>query len=351
VTPLNIRKLILFHWLVLVPLAATAEERPWLETERRIEKLEYAFEWFENSYGRVPDETTWFDELIGGSGVVTNDKRLQFMEPSETDDAWGNRLVVTIPGVRGRHGVDICSYGEDGASATTGADADDVNNWDDNRNWRDYYETKYQWEIFADDYAGPVGLVVFLGMLLFLGIRFGYVMPTKWPAQISAAVRRARAAARSAYDSQVAPTTSPSIVDGVKPWPRLVRELVLIAMLLVLFYVSFVVVNIGHAALILGRNVVFAEGTGVLRLIRLGLRLEPEWKNLPQGRDFLNFCVAGLLWMTLGSVYMAFIEFRGPKLFPRLYNKVFRGVLDRKMVDPKASVSAEGGSGEDANVD
>jgi len=312
----------------VVPSSATAEERPWLETERRIEKLRYAFEWFEKSYRAVPDEASWFEELTGGDAALTNGKRLQFIEPDEAEDAWKNRLVVAIPGTRNSRGVDICSYGEDGVSATAGDDADDINSWDRKKTWRSHYQAKYRWEIVAEDYAGPVGLVVFLGMLLFMGIRFGYIVPGKVRTEFFSAVRDAPAIAREGRAA-----ASELFHRARRTRFREVRRLCVMAVPLLLFAPCSFCVNVVHASVLFGPTAVWHGEIPIVAMMSDGISGIRGHGPIPGWHHVVNPAAVLFVWAIVGSLYFAMLEKVVPVYFPRFYRKMLRDI-----VGPDASV-------------
>jgi hypothetical protein len=120
-------------------LRVQADTAPYLAAEMKLQMIAAACASFEADYGVPAPQTNWFAELTAKPNAVVNQKRIVFLNASDTKDSRGRDLVCVIPGKHNVSGVDVYSLGRDGRSSSGGDDPDDINNWNPARPWSRYY--------------------------------------------------------------------------------------------------------------------------------------------------------------------------------------------------------------------
>ncbi len=102
-------------------------------TKAFMERLEIAIEQYYDDNRSYP--STGITNLI--TDLQSSDPReRQYIEFDDSEingsdivDYWGNPFVYTTPGTQNIGSYDLYSNGVDGASVSSGDDADDINNW------------------------------------------------------------------------------------------------------------------------------------------------------------------------------------------------------------------------------
>jgi general secretion pathway protein G len=102
-------------------------------TKAFMERLEVAIEQYYNDKRSYP--TTGITNLKTAlqSSDPTEKQYIEFddseVNGSDIVDYWGNPFVYATPGTQNTGTYDLYSTGVDGATASSGDDADDINNW------------------------------------------------------------------------------------------------------------------------------------------------------------------------------------------------------------------------------
>ena len=102
-------------------------------TKAFMERLEIAIEQYYDDKRSYP--STGITNLVTAlqSSDPTKKQYIEFddseINGSDIVDYWGNPFVYTTPGTRNTGTYDLYSLGVDGTSASSGDDADDINNW------------------------------------------------------------------------------------------------------------------------------------------------------------------------------------------------------------------------------
>jgi len=91
-----------------------------------LRQLHLAVEMYRSRHRELPPEGTGLD-LLREEGFAPPDTELL--------DPWGRSFVYKNPGVHNVGSYDLYSLGKDGRTASGGADADDINNWDKEDSW------------------------------------------------------------------------------------------------------------------------------------------------------------------------------------------------------------------------
>ena len=102
-------------------------------TKAFMERLEVAIEQYYDDKRSYP--TTGITNL--NTALQSSDPTVkQYIEFDDSEvngndivDYWGNPFVYTTPGTQNTGTYDLYSLGVDGATASSGGDADDINNW------------------------------------------------------------------------------------------------------------------------------------------------------------------------------------------------------------------------------
>ena len=102
-------------------------------TKAFIERLEVALEQYYDDNRSYPSgDITSVKTALEPSGP-TSRQYIEFddseVNGSDIVDFWGNPFVYATPGTQNTGTYDLYSTGVDGASASSGDDADDINNW------------------------------------------------------------------------------------------------------------------------------------------------------------------------------------------------------------------------------
>ena len=102
-------------------------------TKAFMERLEVALEQYYDDNRSYPSgDITSVKTALEPSGP-TSRQYIEFddseVNGSDIVDYWGNPFVYVTPGTQNTGTYDLYSLGVDGASASSGDDADDINNW------------------------------------------------------------------------------------------------------------------------------------------------------------------------------------------------------------------------------
>ncbi len=102
-------------------------------TKAFMERLEVALEQYYNDYRSYPPGNITGVKTALDPSDTTSKQYIEFKDSevngSDIVDYWGNPFVYTTPGTQNKGTYDLYSEGADGASASSGGDADDINNW------------------------------------------------------------------------------------------------------------------------------------------------------------------------------------------------------------------------------
>ena len=136
--------------------------------QRSIQLISKQLEAFKAAFGRYPTTEEGLQALVKCPPGLPQDKfpRLHFLDASSIlQDPWGHPYVYRAPGLRRPSSFDLYSCGRDGVTATDGADADDVNNWDPAS------PHCWMWEYATPGWQVPCGIGLAAGLLF---------LPTVW---------------------------------------------------------------------------------------------------------------------------------------------------------------------------
>ncbi|MCP4252911.1 MAG: prepilin-type N-terminal cleavage/methylation domain-containing protein [Candidatus Scalindua sp.] len=103
-------------------------------TKAFMERLEVALEQYYNDYRSYPPGDITGVKTALDPSDTTSKQYIEFKDSevnsdNEIVDYWGNPFVYATPGTQNTSTYDLYSEGADGASASSGGDADDINNW------------------------------------------------------------------------------------------------------------------------------------------------------------------------------------------------------------------------------
>ncbi len=102
-------------------------------TKAFMERLEVALEqYYDDNRSYPPGDITNVKTALDPSDT-TSKQYIEFKDSkingSDIVDYWGNPFVYATPGTQNTGTYDLYSEGADGTSASSGGDADDINNW------------------------------------------------------------------------------------------------------------------------------------------------------------------------------------------------------------------------------
>lgn len=123
---------------VLTVIPGIREKTQKKATRTFMEQLETAIERYyddNRSYPSTGTEPTAIEDLKKAlqPSESTSKRYIEFKDDYLDDniilDKWGNPFVYIQPGIQNTTSYDLYSTGSDGTSASSGNDADDINNW------------------------------------------------------------------------------------------------------------------------------------------------------------------------------------------------------------------------------
>lgn len=95
-------------------------------TEGRVRSLEASLMSYKTLNGFYPTQQQGLEALVTRPGTDPQPKRWnQFVKPEALMDPWGHKMGYRNPGKQNATGVDVYSFGPDGADGTE----DDIGNW------------------------------------------------------------------------------------------------------------------------------------------------------------------------------------------------------------------------------
>ena len=102
-------------------------------TKAFMERLEVALEQYYDDNRSYPSGDITSVKTTLAPSDPTSKQYIEFddseVNGSDIVDYWGNSFVYATPGTQNTGTYDLYSTGVDGASASSGDDADDINNW------------------------------------------------------------------------------------------------------------------------------------------------------------------------------------------------------------------------------